>query len=70
MVPPSITVKMTQEVKSFVRSLIPEGTAFDKYYPEVVISYATGRREQDCAGAGPGMYYAAGFIKILHQCGV
>jgi serine/threonine protein kinase len=70
MVPPTITVKMTQEVKSSVRSLIPEGTAFDKYYPEVVISYATGRREQDCEGAGPGMYYAAGFIRILHQCGV
>ena len=69
MVPPSITVKMTQEVKSSVRSLIPEG-AFEKYYPEVVISYATGRREQDCVGAGPGMYYAAGFIRILHQCGV
>jgi len=69
-VPPIITEEMAQKRKSYVRSLLPTGTAFDRYYPEVVISYATGRREQDCAGAGPGMYYAAGFISFLHQCGV
>jgi serine/threonine protein kinase len=70
MVPPIITEEMAQKRKSYVRSLVPRGTAFDRYYPEVVISYATGRREQDCQGAGPGMYYAAGFISFLHQCGV
>jgi hypothetical protein len=70
MVPPTITEELTQEVKSYVRSLIPESTAFDEYYPEVVLSYATGRREQDCPGAGPGMYYAAGVVRILHECGL
>ena len=44
MVPPTITEELTQEVKSYVRSLIPESTAFDEYYPEVVLSYATGLR--------------------------
>ena len=70
MVPLTITEELTQEVKSYVRSLIPESTAFDEYYPEVVLSYATGRREQDCPGAGPGMYYAAGIVRILHECGL
>ena len=70
MVPPTITVEMTQEVKSSVRSLIPEDTMFEEYYPEVVLSYATGRREQDCPGAGPGMYHAAGLVKVLHACGL
>jgi hypothetical protein len=70
MVPLTITEELTQEVKSYVRSLIPESTAFDEYYPEVVLSYATGRREQDCPGAGPGMYYAAGVVRILHECGL
>ena len=70
MVPLTITEELTQEVKSYVRSLIPESTAFDDYYPEVVLSYATGRREQDCPGAGPGMYYSAGVVRILHECGL
>jgi hypothetical protein len=70
MVPLTITEELTQELKSYVRSLIPESTAFDEYYPEVVLSYATGRREQDCPGAGPGMYYAAGIVRILHECGL
>eukprot|EP00900_Chrysochromulina_parva_P008535 jgi/Chrpa1/17683/Chrysochromulina_OHIO_Genome00020353-RA len=44
MVPLTITEEWTQEVKSYMRSLIPESTAFDEYYPEVVLSYATGLR--------------------------
>ena len=70
MVPPTITAEMTQKVKSSVRSLIPDDTLFEEYYPEVVLSYATGRREQDCPGAGPGMYYAAGLVKVLNACGL
>ena len=70
MVPPTITAEMTQKVKSSVRSLIPDDTLFEEYYPEVVLSYATGRREQDCPGAGPGMYHAAGLVRILHECGL
>ncbi len=37
MVPPSITVEMAQEVKSSVRSLIPDDTEFEVYYPEVSV---------------------------------
>jgi len=70
MVPPTITAEMTQKVKSSVRTLIPDDTLFEEYYPEVVLSYATGRRGQDCPGAGPGMYYAAGLVKIFHECGL
>ena len=70
MVPPTITAEMTQKVKSSVRSLIQDDTLFEEYYPEVVLSYATGRREQDCPGAGPGMYHAAGLVRILHECGL
>ena len=70
-VPDVITEQMTQVVKSGVLALLPQGMQFQDFYPEVVISYASGRRLwQDCDGAGPGMYYAAGILKILHERGV
>jgi len=70
-VPYVISEQMTQVVKSRVLALLPKGVLFNDFYPEVVISYASGRRSgQDCDGAGPGMYYAAGILKILHERGV
>ena len=70
-VPDVVTEQMTQVVKSGVLALLPQGMQFQDFYPEVVISYASGRRlGQDCDGAGPGMYYAAGILKILHERGV
>jgi hypothetical protein len=71
-VPGVITEQMTQIVKSRVLSkFVPEGVQFDDFYPEVVISYASGRRSgRDCEGAGPGMYYAAGILGLLHERGV
>ena len=36
MVPPTTTAEMTQKVKSSVRTLIPDDTLFEEYYPEVV----------------------------------
>ena len=71
-VPGVITEQMTQIVKSRVLSkFVPEGVQFDDFYPEVVISYASGRRSgRDCDGAGPGMYYAAGVLGLLHERGV
>ena len=69
-VPGTITEQMTQGVKDQVLSQLPEGVPFDDFYPEAVISYASGKRPQDCAGAGPGMYYAADLVKILNGRGV
>jgi hypothetical protein len=71
-VPGVITEQMTQIVKSRVLSqFMPEGVQFQDFYPEVVISYASGRRSgRDCDGAGPGMYYAAGILGLLHERGV
>ena len=63
---------MTQTVKSRVLSqFVPDGVQFKDFYPEVVISYASGRRSgRDCDGAGPGMYYAVGVLGLLHERGV
>ena len=71
-VPAVITEQMTQTVKSRVLSqFVPDGVQFKDFYPEVVISYASGRRSgRDCDGAGPGMYYAAGILGLLHERGV
>ena len=69
-VPGTITEQMTQGVKDQVLSQLPEGVPFENFYPEAVISYASGKRPQDCAGAGPGMYYAADLVKILNGRGV
>ena len=71
-VPGVITEQMTQTVKSRVLSkFMPEGVQFQDFYPEVVISYASGRRSgRDCEGAGPGMYYAVGILGLLHERGV
>ena len=83
--PNVFTEQMAQQVVQRIRSQRPTGTAFDEYYPKVVVSHATGRRRDpsvarsawsakvgwsDCAGAGPGMFYAAGFLEVLHQCGL
>ena len=83
--PNAFTEQMAQQVTQRIRSQLPTGTAFDEYYPKVVVSHATGRRRDpsvarsawtakvgwsDCAGAGPGMFYAAGFLEVLHQCGL
>jgi hypothetical protein len=47
-VPGTITEQMTQAVKDQVLSQLPEGVQFDDFYPEAVISYASGKRPQDC----------------------
>lgn len=35
------------------------------FFPKVVISFATGRRSTDDVGAGPGIVYAAGLMRVL-----
>ena len=66
-VPHEITEQMTNHVKIIMRSRLPTGVPFEDVYPKVVISYASGRRPQDCEGAGPGMFYAADFLEFLHE---
>ena len=66
-VPQAITEQTTNYVKGIVRSRLPTGVPFEDVYPNVVISYASGRRPQDCEGAGPGMFYAADFLEFLHE---
>jgi len=67
-VPHAITEQMTNHVKSIVRSrLLMGGVPFEEVYPQVVLSYASGRRPQDCEGAGPGMFYAADLLEFLHE---
>ena len=66
-VPHAITEQTTNYVKGIVRSRLPTGVPFEDVYPKVVISYASGRRPQDCEGAGPGMFYAADFLEFLHE---
>jgi hypothetical protein len=66
-VPQAITEQTTNYVKGIVRSRLPTGVPFEDVYPKVVISYASGRRPQDCEGAGPGMFYAADLLEFLHE---
>ena len=66
-VPHVITEQMTNHIKSIVRSRLLMGVSFEDVYPKVVLSYASGRRPQDCEGAGPGMFYAADFLEFLHE---
>ena len=43
---------------------------FDKFYPEVVVSYASGTRRGDAEGTGPGFIQAFQFIQLLKQNGI
>ena len=53
---------MQQQIQQLVT------TDFDEFYPEVIISYATGwRPASDVAGAGPGMLIAAAVIKAFFK---
>jgi hypothetical protein len=39
----------------------------NEFYPEVVVSYASGKRPDDAKGTGPGFVQAYQFIKQLKQ---
>ena len=47
---------MGQKVRAHMQAMV-EGDV-NSFYPEVLISYATGQRDSDAKGCGPGMYYA------------
>ena len=67
-VPNVISETYAQKLKQEVRDMV-EGDS-TKFYPEVVVSYASGRRPNDAEGTGPGFVQAHQFIKQLKQNGI
>ena len=65
-IPSRIGASESNALQQQIQNLVP--TVFNEFYPEVIISYATGRRPGptgDVEGAGPGLYKAADVIKAL-----
>jgi hypothetical protein len=60
-----------KKVKNILgKYLEEENLTFRSFYPKVIVSYATGRRENhDTLGAGPGMSYASLVIQTLFKNG-
>jgi hypothetical protein len=69
-VPRAITIKMLEEYKRRVKSLVPKGIKYEDYFPPIVLSYASGRRPDDCEGSGPGVVYVMGLAEFLHDRGL
>ena len=69
-VPRAITIKMLEEYKRRVKSLVPKGIKYEDYFPAIVLSYASGRRPNDCEGSGPGVVYVMGLAEFLHERGL
>lgn len=68
-IPERITLSYAQQLQRGVRELTP--VHIDDFYPEVVISYATGTRAGlDEEKTGPGMVYAAEMAHRLHDAGI
>jgi hypothetical protein len=66
-IPNPISKEYAQELKSQVRNMVP-GDIKD-YYPQLVLSYASGRRPGDAEGTGPGFVQAFHFIERLKENG-
>jgi hypothetical protein len=60
-----------QKVKNLIDNYLEEeNLTFRSFYPKVIVSYATGRRENlDAFGAGPVMWYASLVIQTLYKNG-
>ena len=68
LVPNAISAAFAQELKETVRAMVKG--EFDNFYPEVVLSYASGARRGDAEGTGPGFIQAYQFIQLLKQNGI
>jgi hypothetical protein len=66
-VPAAINATYAQKLKSEVREMVE--SEIEDFYPEVVVSYASGKRPDDEKGTGPGFVHAFHFIKLLKQNG-
>ena len=64
-VPNCISAAYAQELKDEVRAMVPG--SMKEFYPEVVLSYASGKRPGDADGTGPGFVQAFQFIQLLKQ---
>ncbi len=67
-VPNAISAAYAQELKEKVRAMVKDD--FNDFYPEVVVSYASGMRPDDVEGTGPGFIQAYQFIQLLKQNGI
>ena len=68
-VPDRITLEDGERVRKEMRGMV-QGD-IDTYYPEDLITYATGHRKGvDAEGTGPGMYYALWLALLLQACGI
>ena len=67
-VPNAISAAFAQELKETVRAMVKGN--MEEFYPEVVLSYASGRRPGDAEGTGPGFIQAYQFIQLLKQNGI
>ncbi len=67
-VPNCISASYAQELKEEVRAMV-QGD-IKEFYPEVVVSYASGKRPGDADGTGPGFVQAFQFIQLLKQNGI
>jgi hypothetical protein len=67
--PDAIDAAMGESVRAHMQAFV-DGDV-DSYYPEVLVSYATGhRKDVDAPGCGPGMYYAKATVDALQEAGI
>eukprot|EP00937_MAST-01D_sp_MAST-1D-sp2_P002440 g2440.t1 len=67
--PQSITLEDGERVRRWMRGVV-RGDVKD-FFPPVLLSYATGRRDGiDAEGTGPGMFYAMWIAQLLQERGV
>jgi hypothetical protein len=74
-VPDGIDLGMSNRQQEGVKNILNEylkekKLTFRKFYPKIIVSYATGqRRNFDMLGSGPGMWYASLVIQSLFKKG-
>ena len=67
-VPQSFDLTLVQKIKNEVLALHTDN--IDDFYPQVILSYASGTRPGDVKGSGPGMMYVTGLLKMLNKEGI
>ena len=73
--PAQITVELANAYKADVQNLVPQPGGVKNFWTTVVLSYATGARDEDARDddgkpvGGPGMYYARAMILTLKEAG-
>lgn len=71
--PSQITRSMANQLQDSIRVIARAqcNDDLDQFYPSVVLSYATGSREGvDEHGAGPGLVYVTGLMRVLFGKGI